>query len=211
MKKTLSDYLGIIVSVIISIGTLIGFYQTYYQDLNDQGKWGVIFLGIIAIWFLVYNVYITQKFRKKTGYCDMFEELNLGFSNIHSIDREGVEIDVKEIRNKLKAICTNLANAFKEVKGHKISVCIKVIAFGSEDRAKVITLCRDDKAAQNRPSGNGDAIDHWISENSDFNFIYENISDDGSKGFFMSNNLPLKFDYYNTRLNGSNIKKTEFR
>lgn len=202
MKKTLGDYLIIIFSIIASIATLLGFYQTYYQDLNEQGKWGVIFLGIIALWFLFYNIYIVQKYRKKVGYCEMFEELNIGFTTLHSLDRDDNELNAKEIRNKLKTLCTNIANAFKEVKGHQIGVCIKVIAFGKEGRAKVITLCRDEKSTQNRPIGKNDKPEHWISENSDFNFIYENIADDGSKGFYINNNLPFSYDYSNTRLNG---------
>jgi hypothetical protein len=64
----------------------------------------------------------------------------------------------------------------------------------------VITLCRDNKSAQSRPAGQSDKTEHWISENSDFLFIYESIDDDNHIGYYHNGNLPFQYDYSNTRL-----------
>lgn len=201
--KIISDYLVILISIFASIATLIGFYKTYYKDLDDQGKYGVLFTGIIALWFLCYNLWLIYKNRRRIGYSEVFEELNYGFTKLHSIDRlQEEELSAKEIKDRLKNMCTHISNAFKEINGYHNGVCIKLISFGTEGRAKVITLCRDEKSSHTRPVGKGDSIKHWLSENSDFQFIYDNIEGESDNvGYFINNNLPLSYDYSNTRLN----------
>ena len=199
MKKTLGDYFAIFIGIVGSIATLIGFYQTYYQDLNDQGKYGVIFLGVISLYFLGTNIYLVSKYRKKVSYADVFESLNYGFSKLHSIDRLD-NIETSKLIDLLKNVCSHISNSYKEVKGHHIGVCIKLIS-KKENDVLVFTLVRDENSSQTRPSGKNDTITHRITENTDFNFIYDdNISNESHNGYFFSNNLPYDYDYSNTRL-----------
>lgn len=209
MKKTLGDYIIIILSIIASLASIIAFSKTFADKLNDQGKYGVIFLGTISIFFLSYNIYLISKYRKKVRYADVFSDLNAGFSYIHSINRMKY-IDVTEITHKIIALCNSLSMSFRNVYGHHISVCIKILTTDN-GRAKVLTYCRDEKSATKRLVRERDTeIDHWLSENTDFQFIYTGLSNTISNCYFFSNSLPWNYDYKNTRIKDWSPRKIAF-
>lgn len=209
MKKTFGDYLVILLSIIGSFASILGFVDIYYKSLNGEGKWAVIFLGVIALFFLWYNIYLISKYRKKSRYVYAFEEFNNGYSYMHSIERLE-EISKQEVYNRFHYVCTSISNAFSRINGHHCGVCLKILAV-KNSRPKLLTYCRDEKSTKRRLIGPKDNIDHWMSENSDFNFINEGIkSSQIEYCHFFANYLPWKYDYANTRLKNWPPKKILF-
>lgn len=49
MTKTIGDYIILLLSIIGSIASIIAFGIYFAPYLNDQGMWGVIFLGVISL------------------------------------------------------------------------------------------------------------------------------------------------------------------
>jgi len=168
--------------------------------LNKQGVVGVFFLGIITIFFLSYNIYLILKYRKKVRYALIFEEINLGFSNLHKIDRNNIE-DEQTIGEYLIHLCDSISDSFTKINGHQISTCIKFLTF-EEKRPKVLTLVRDRKSAvNNRKYGKADLTKHWLDRNTDFDFIYDKFDDDSiDTSFYYKTWLPVRKNYRNTRL-----------
>lgn len=201
------NYFNIVLGVLSALTGIASFVLGYYK-LNDQGVVGVFFIGLIAVWFLVQNIFLTAKYRKYAGYAEIFDEINLGFSALHEIEHEVErELSVKEITQRLENLCTHLATGFKQVKGHRCGVCIKIISYGKdpqgkEQRPKARTLCRDEYSnkSQTRPSGDTDRLEHWLDQNTDFKFILKTVEDHKLTPYYLGNDLPLIEGYENTRL-----------
>ena len=204
MRKTIGDYIVLIISIIGSFASIWAIGEYFVPELDRQGVVGVLFLGTIAIFFLSYNFYLILKYRKKVRYPTVFEELNVGFAALHRVDRlENVstEDEIKFILERLIDLCDSIASSFSIVNGHHIGVCLKFLS-DEKDRPIVQTLVRDRKSStKNRKSGNKDNIKHWLDANSDFNFIYSNYEDDNvDTSHYLGINLPMQRDYKNTRL-----------
>lgn len=180
----------------------------FKPHLNEQGWVGVAFLGIIALFFLAYNFYLILKYRKRVRYAEVFEDLNIGFSGLHKVNRNG-EADMDTLIKKVMALSSSLSDVFTKVYGHHIGVCVKIIFF-KKDRALAQTLARDKKSlTKDRKTGSKDKGEHWLDKNSDFNFIYVNYDNDNEDtSFYHKTWLPLKKDYQNTRLKKWPPKKT---
>ncbi|TGL61155.1 hypothetical protein [Leptospira sarikeiensis] len=209
MQKTLGDYISIFISIVGSLASIIAFYVVFKDNLNEQGVYGVIFLGIISIYLLISNAWLIAKYRKKTRYVSVFEELNAGYHKIHQGVRNE-SLDIVELKTGLETLCTHLTNIFSEINGHRISTCIKII-INENNKPRLITLCRDIYSKTNRVIGNDDITKHWMTENSDFNFIFESISEGKvSNTFFHANWLPVHYEYKNTRLGVSKLSNIPF-
>jgi len=212
MKKTLGDYVVLIISIVGSFASTVAFTTIFSDSLNAQGWLGVLFLGILAIFFLTYNFYLISKYRKKVRYSDVFEELNYGFSSLHKIDRQENQSSTQIIDGLVK-LCNSISSAFTKVNGHQISVCIKFIEENDGGRGKVTTLVRDEKSTtKGRKTGPMDKTNHWLDQNSDFNFFYSNFDDDSvDTSYFYKTRLPIREGYLNTRLkNNWPPKKVKF-
>ncbi len=200
MQKSISDYIVILISVVGSIASVIGVLLYFKGTINEQGWVGIAFLGILALFFLIYCWYLISKYRIIVRYADVFEDINIGFAELHKIHRQGIN-DIAEMMNKISSATEYISNAFSRLYGHHISVCIKLIVF-KDNRALASTLSRDKKSiAKNRRVGGNDKGEHWIDKNSDFNFIYSNYdSDDHDTSFYHETRLPIRKRYYNSRL-----------
>lgn len=210
MTRTIGDYIVLIVSIIGSIASIVAFRDYFVPHLNEQGWVGVLFLGIIALFFLGYNYYLILTYRRKVRYADIYADLNTGFSYIHSINRNQ-EINVETIIQNLTYLCDSLANAFTNIYGKHIGVCIKFLVIDNK-RPLVQTLVRDSysKTIQ-RKTGSSDKTNHWLDGNSDFDFIYSNFNNDNvDTSYFHESHLPICKDYKNTRLNTSWMPKRNF-
>lgn len=199
MLKTLEDYAVFILTIVGSCASIISLVQLG-SELGNQGVWGVVFLGFIAIIFIFYNFYLISRFRKKVKYGEIFEELNIGFSQLHNISRH-LEPSTELIIQRLTFLCDSISNAFTKINGHHIGVCIKFLTF-ENDRPLVKTLVRDSKSKANgRKTGTHDTTKHWLEGNSDFEHIYTNFdNDDINTAYYYEPNLPVCRDYKNTRL-----------
>lgn len=210
MKTTLQDYLVLIVSIIGSLASIFGFGLYFANNLNEQGWVGVLFLGILSCVFLIYNCYLITKYRFVIRYSDVFEDLNVAFSELHNIDR-GNTPTVELIVDKLGYVCDNIAQAFNKLNGHNIGVCIKILSLQNK-RPIVLTLVRDKKSiTNNRNTGQTDKTIHYLDLNSDFEFIYSHFEDDNfDTSFYYEANLPVCKDYKNTRLKSNWAPKSFF-
>ncbi|HBU79183.1 MAG TPA: hypothetical protein DEF18_13875 [Muricauda sp.] len=210
MKKTLGDYIVLIISIIGSLASIIAFGVYFSPFLNHQGAIGVIFLGLIALLFIGYTFYLISKYRKRVRYGDIFEEINVGFTELHAIDRHP-EPSIELIIQKLGFLCDNLSNAFTTVNGNKVGVCIKFIEFKGK-RPLVTTLVRDRfSKSKNRKTGTADKTEHFIELNSDFQFIWENFDNENIEtSFYHEKHLPTCKDYKNSRLSSNWKRKYKF-
>jgi hypothetical protein len=210
MKKTLGDYIVLILSIIGSLSSIIAFGIYISPHLDNQGLAGVIFLGVISLFFIGYSFYLISKYRKKIRYADIFEEINVGFSELHSIDRQD-DPSIELIIQKLGFLCDNLANAFSSINGEKVAVCIKFLTFNGK-RPIVTTLVRDRYAkSKNRKTGTADNTKHFIELNSDFQFIWDNFDNENIEtSYYHERHLPTCKDYKNTRLNSDWKGKIKF-
>lgn len=210
MKRTIGDYLILLLSILGSLTSIIAFGIYFAPSLNDQGWTGVLFLGVIALLFLGYNYYLIFTYRRKIRYADIYADINTGFSYLHQTNRtesKNAELIIQNLSN----LCDSLANAFKSVYGEHIGVCIKFLV-NKETRPLVQTLVRDSysKTIQ-RKTGTNDKIQHWLDGNSDFDFIYSNFNDDNiDTSFYYEPKLPICRDYKNTRLKNSWLPKRNF-
>lgn len=205
MVKTLGDYIVLLLSIVGSLASIFSFAFVFGPSLETQGAIGGIFLGFLTMFFFYYNAYLISRFRKMVVYSEIFEDINLGFSAIHGIERSGPfdskEKEIEVIIQGLRTLCNALSEAYSKVYGHHIGVCIKFLSKkGSRSIAE--TLVRDSKSAhKGRLSGKHDTTVHWLESNSDFEFIYRNLkSPDIDKRFFHEPNLPIRRDYRNSRL-----------
>lgn len=196
------NYFGALLGLLGALTGIASFVLGYYK-LNDQGVVGISFLGLISVWFLIQNIFLTKKYQKYAGYAEIFDEINLGFSELHAIERETEgKPTPKDIIQRLEKLCNHLSVGFRQVKGHRCGVCIKIISYGSKKRPKARTLCRDDHSnkSQMRPSGNVDNTDHWLDMNTDFDFILKSVEDHTNALYYLGKDLPLIEGYQNTRL-----------
>ena len=210
MAKTLGDYIVLIITIIGSLASIIAFWLCFSPHLNNQGTVGVLFLGVISLFFLVYNYYLILMYRKKVRYADIFADLNMGFSQLHEVDRLKSQ-DVEVIIRNLSNLCDSLAIAFTKIYDVRVGVCIKYLE-NKETRPLVQTLVRDSYSKTNqRKTGTSDKTQHWLDGNSDFEFIYSKFDDDSvDTSFYHEAKLPVCKDYKNTRLSSSWLPKRKY-
>lgn len=201
MKKTLGDYIVLLISVLGSLASIIAFGIYFSPHLDNQGVIGVIFLGIISLIFIGYSFVLIAKYRKRIRYAGIFEEMNVGFSELHQIDRKETP-SIELIIQKLGFLCDNLSNAFSLINDQKIGVCIKFLTFKGK-RPIVTTLVRDRYSkSKNRKTGTADNTEHFIELNSDFQFIWDNFDNENIEtSYYHEKHLPTCKDYKNSRLN----------
>lgn len=210
MNKTLGDYLILLISVVGSFASTIAFGIYFSPALNNQGWTGVLFLGLLCFFFLGYIFYLISSYRKKVRYASIFEEINVGFTELHSIDKIS-EPSIELIVQKIGFLCDHLSNAFTKVNGSNVGVCVKFLNTENQ-RAIVTTLARDRKSkANNRKTGTADKTKHYIDLNSDFDFIYSNFDDDNTDTTsYYEPKLPVCRDYKNSRLKSNWAPKNKF-
>ena len=189
-----------VIGILGSIASIIALYA-FFEELSKEGWIAVLFLGLICIYFIVYNFWLLSIYRKKTRYADAFAIINIGFSGLHQLRRKQ-NPTIEDILSELKTVCNNLSEVFGRIYNMNIGVSIKYIVSGNESRPKVETLVRDQKSmTAGRQTGTNDKVEHWIDSNTDFNFIYNNIENPNKDvSFFLEKHLPNRIDYKNTRL-----------
>lgn len=202
--RTIWDYVIMLIGTLGSLASIIAL-SVFFNQLSTEGWVAVVFMGVLCVYFVIYNFWLLTIYRKKTKYADAYGAFNIGFSHLHRLRRnENPTID--QILPELEKLCNEVSNAFGRIYGVKIGICIKfILTDGGRPRCK--TLVRDSNSnAQNRKSGSQDVTKHWIDANSDFEFIYSNFDNDNiDTSYYLERHLPTCRDYKNTRLkNGWN-------
>ena len=203
MLKRIGAFGYFIITLIASVGGVLGIFLLFVPKLNKQGWVGVLFLGLLALLFLGYNWYLYLTYSKKARYAEIFEDINLGFSEIHKTRRN--ESNSKEILRSLENLCEYISSSFEKIYGYKVRTCVKILVSDKDERPRVATLERDKRSkASGATTGIRDNVYHWIDENSDFEFIYNNIGDNYSSLSYHGTRLPIRKKYKNTRLKEEN-------
>lgn len=200
MKKTIGDYISLILSVVGSLASIWAFGEYFLPFLNSQGEIGVAFLGVLCMLFLATNYYLVSNYRRKVRYAEVFDDINTGFAHIHKSERNE-QATVEDIIKDLSDLCNSIHEAFTKIYSTHIGVCIKFISIDN-NRARALTLVRDEYSKKNqRCTGKNDKTKHWIDANSDFEFIYTNFDNDNEDtSYYHEPHLPICKDYKNTRL-----------
>ncbi len=188
-----------LIGTIGNIASIIALY-VFFKNLSTEGGIAVFFLGVICLYFGIYNFYLIRTYRKKPQYADAFADINIGFSYLHKL-RRTENLTVEQILPELEKLCDSVSQAFGRIYGCEIGVCIKIL-INDSGRPRCETLVRDSHSlSKNRKTGSQDSTKHWIDSNSDFEFIYSNYEDDNvDTSFYLEQHLPNCMDYKNTRL-----------
>lgn len=197
--RTIWDYVIMLIGTLGSLASIIAL-SVFFNQLSTEGWIAVVFMGLLCVYFVVYNFWLVTRYRKKTKYADAYGAINIGFSHLHRL-RRVENPSLGQILPALEKLCDEVSNAFGRIYGSKIGVCIKFIV-NDNGRPRCQTLVRDSNSnAQSRKSGSQDTIKHWIDANSDFEFIYNNFDNDNEEtSYYIEQHLPTCRDYKNTRL-----------
>lgn len=144
-----------------------------------------------------------EDLQRKAKYADVFPRLNKAFSSLHNAERSDISsTNEQKFKEAFKDFCTTLSQVFTNLTGHECHVCIKIpIKTGNNnkkaDKLKAKTLVRD-SLILNRDEIDGKTnIDHLLSKNTDFEYIFQNIQTEKGRYFFC-NDLPQEKGYKNT-------------
>jgi hypothetical protein len=199
MLRVIYDYLFTLISFAGAILTLILFQQKFFPLLDEQGTIGVLFLGVLTFVFLTYSMALKIIYSREAKYARALPLINEAFRRIHSLTND-------ELKNKglvmavLENCCSKISSVFTMITSTKCSVCIKVLVWEAEEvskRPKCVTLVRDTTAISVRDYSEKIKINHWVTENTDFSYVLENIGSPIGRYFF-SNFLPFFREYKNT-------------
>jgi len=198
-----------------SICSIIGLLFIFrYSALNTlEGKAVFGFLMLISLIFIIDNIRLNNRIEQKNlthkqeidSYNDKLEQekkisivakslshINLGFAKIHQISREQ-NVDTSKWKNAFRGLTTKISDAFTIITGSECSVCIKIFGGNDYSTGYVHTLVRDEKAIDR----NTKSEKHYVSQNTAFNELFENIRSPKGRYFF-ENKLPFRKKYYNT-------------
>ena len=197
--RTVVDYIIMLIGTLGSLASIVTILLLF-DSLQTEGWIAVIFMGVISIYFVIYNFHLLGNQRKKTHYADAYAEINIGFSRLHRL-RRIEDVSIEQIVPEMDRLCDSVSQAFGRLYNERIGVCIKYIV-SDNNRPRVETLARDAYSKTcGRPTGSSDNTKHWIDANSDFEFIYANYDDDNQDtSYYLERHLPICKDYKNTRL-----------
>lgn len=107
---------------------------------------------------------------------------------------------------KLIQFCSKLSDAFSKTKGVQISVCIKYI--NAIDGTEYIETLSRDVLSMNDKKREYSFNDDKLNDNSDFKnllFLHNKNGKQWSQIYFLRNNLPNSFGYYNSHLDEAKL------
>jgi hypothetical protein len=189
-----------------SIGTIfgaIGLYIGFQKNPNfSLLQWLLISSSIL--FFFLFLLVLRFNIRNRR-YKYAYSEINKAFAVVNELNEN--EIKINSLTNCIEhfeIFCTHLSKTFELLTNRSCSVCIKIFEQSKKYDVCTITFCRDNesKTSDKRVSIEEDKKNyHFLRENTDFRFIFENINKDGEKyKYFFSNYLPLLDYYSNSRI-----------
>lgn len=205
MGKTFLDYLNFFIGL-ISAG--FGFFGLYIGLSKNPNltiiQWVLIGLSVLFAFLFLLFLSISNKNRR---YKKAYKCINQAFSVVNELYENGSDInDLPHCLMVFRQFCSYISNAFKLITNRKCGTCIKFFKQGDNYDACVFTLCRDTESITNdgRVPPDKDKTNHYISGNTDFKYIFENMENDEEiyRSYF-SNYLPLKDFYLNTSIDST--------
>ena len=101
----------------------------------------------------------------------------------------------------LASLCNATSTIFSEIHGTNIGVCIKLMTEVSKE-AVIVTHVRDRYSMKNgRKTGKNEKVKHYLKDNSDFLYIYEEL-DQSNSGviYYYSKDVATDPNYKNSSL-----------
>jgi len=205
MNRTTFDYLGFIVTsfgtIFGGIGIYIGLHES--PDLNFL-QW--LLIGTTSLFCFLFIIFLQSSIRNKR-YKKAYAIINKAFAVVNELFEDEHKInDLPSCIHSFELFCTHISDTFKLLTNRKCAACIKIFEQTPNLDICTITFSRDSEsiASGNRVNPEDDKTNHYLRENTDFKYIFENIdkSDEEYKYYF-SNTLPLEDFYLNTRLDSS--------
>lgn len=204
-----SHYIGYIFGIFGSIASIASILLCKKDCITN-----VIFHNLIYIVFLILSLavifYLVNSSYKYKKYYDAYPLISVAFNSLHVILNPDIhnDTDLDSDLVVLQDFCSKLSETFNNLSGHNTAVCIKLLR-NIGDRPDLFNLIRDRSSANSRPSGERDTQDeviHYLSENSDFRYIFdESINLKLKNKFFLCNDL-CAYEYYrNTRIDYDNF------
>lgn len=191
------NYIKDFVILLLSLcGSVASIASIYYFDQQDQGKVALIILGVLLCMSMCHDWYYTHKVRQKERYISIPEDLNTIYSQIRCKYE-----NVQEITNMLASLCNATSTIFSEIHGTNIGVCIKLMTEVSKE-AVIVTHVRDRYSMKNgRKTGKNEKVKHYLKDNSDFLYIYEEL-DQSNSGiiYYYSKDVATDPNYKNSSL-----------
>jgi hypothetical protein len=206
MKRVFQDWLYGLVGFVAALLSIFSFFSPAWIRTNDEGKWAIIFLGIIGI-VLLLDSFINRVFvGRLRRYGETLSDLNIAYASLNAIDTyKGRELATSEKLKRFQDFCDAVSRAFSVITGTSCSTSIKVQISDNDGksatRKRVFTLARDGNSLNKRQRlrETGTEPKHWIDENSDFLFIINGLrAQHKGKTWYLNNWLPLATDYKNT-------------
>jgi hypothetical protein len=136
-------------------------------------------------------------------YASTFEYLNFAFSDLHNTERIYSIADEKEQKQSFKNFCTKISQVFEMITGSKCHVCIKIFVQRNRKNPEKIanyqlgTFVRDLLHSHRESVDNEKKIQHVLKNNTDFEYVFQNIGSEKGKYFFC-NDLTSIEGYKNT-------------
>jgi len=197
MRSTIKTYLITIIGVSSGIATLIGFQLKLVPKLISETQLAVLFIGFFSLYFFIAHVATRAKWERKIRYAESLNYLNLGFEEIHFLNRCEEDINKEQVILSFETLCTFLASVYSLLTNTQCSACIKILKSSSKYRVTFETLCRDKSIRRERRIADNKSkelrIAHTLQDNTAFSTAAHS-----EKGFFLSNKLPLLGGYKNT-------------
>jgi hypothetical protein len=198
VKSILRSFLANILGVIAAIATIAGFYFQWIDPANPDESTlvGITFLGLFATYFFLAHLFTRARWERRGRYAESLERINVGFEEVHHLNRHAGQVNPREVKRGLRSLCTNLAEALTYATTSQCFVCLKVLR-KSDEHVTVRTLCRDERSSRTRR--NADRITkhedvlHRVEGNTAFE---ESLA--SPRGRFISNQLPFLPGYRNT-------------
>lgn len=189
---------NIIQTILAVIGFIYMVLTADWGDIFSQSNTPPFVIGIASLIFIIYTVCEIAKAKRDKKATRILWELQ---SRADSLESELPQSTYEICHAKMYNVCSKISDAFTELKGTKISVCIKIVN-KTQNEDLLITLARDNDSKDEREKF--DEKKDRLNDNSDFCYLMSQHDNENRKWkdiYYIANNLPHKYGYYNSHLN----------
>jgi hypothetical protein len=197
MRSTIKTYIVTIIGVLSGIATIVVFIMNLIPKLYTETQLAVMFIGVFSLYFFIAHISTRARWERKVRYAESLNYLNLGFEEIHYLNRCEEKIEKEQVILSFEKLCNFLASVFTLLTNTKCSICIKILKSSEKDKLTFETLCRDSSTQKERYINDIESknkhVNHTLQDNTAFS-----IAAHSKKRYFISNRLPFLFGYKNT-------------
>jgi len=195
MWSFVKSYLVTFVGIAGAMATLVTFYYQFIPNTMTREAIALAVISFYGFYFFSAHLLLKARFDRNSRYGQALRPLNLGFTEIHRLIRQGKVAE--EALRSFEYLADQLATVFSTITSVECSVCIKIMQNADRDHITYETLCRNKSAGRERTNADDESraknIQHTLQENTAFKSALHNKT-----GAFISNRLPLLSPYHNS-------------